>query len=192
LLVERYTQEHGDYPQALGLSVWGTATMRTGGDDIAQAFALLGVRHHGRMAAGGERFEVLPMPCWAARVDVTLRFPDFGDAFTNVIRLFDAAVQKVASLEDEDAWTNPIRARVLQEAAELQAQGLSEEVARHQAGLRVFGAKPGSYGAGLQGLIDGRNRDSDEDLATAYRNWEPMPMGKRTTGPRCPSALCSA
>jgi len=189
LLVERYTQEHGDYPRALGLSVWGTATMRTGGDDIAQAFALLGVRP--KWTDGSWRvsdFEVLPMSVLGRpRVDVTLRVSGFfRDAFTNVIRLFDAAVQKVASLEDEDAWTNPIRARVLQEAAELQAQGLSEEVARHQAGLRVFGAKPGSYGAGLQGLIDGRNWDSDEDLATAYRNWGAYAYGQKDDGTALP------
>jgi len=189
LLVERYTQEHGDYPRALGLSVWGTATMRTGGDDIAQAFALLGVRP--KWADGSWRvsdFEVLPMSVLGRpRVDVTLRVSGFfRDAFTNVIRLFDAAVQKVASLEDEDAEINPIRARVLQEAAELQAQGLSEEVARHQAGLRVFGAKPGSYGAGLQGLIDGRNWDSDEDLATAYRNWGGYAYGQKDDGTALP------
>ncbi|MEG2998959.1 MAG: cobaltochelatase subunit CobN [Comamonas sp.] len=189
LLVERYMQEHGDYPRALGLSVWGTATMRTGGDDIAQAFALLGVRP--KWADGSWRvsdFEVLPMSVLGRpRVDVTLRVSGFfRDAFTNVIRLFDAAVQKVASLEDEDAFTNPIRARVLQETAQLQAQGLSEEVARHQAGLRVFGAKPGSYGAGLQGLIDGRNWDSDEDLATAYRNWGAYAYGQKDDGTALP------
>jgi cobaltochelatase CobN len=104
LLVERYTQEHGDYPQALGLSVWGTATMRTGGDDIAQAFALLGVRPSGRMAAGasaisGAAHERAGPPARGRDAAVS---GFFRDAFTNVIRLFDAAVQKVASLEDED------------------------------------------------------------------------------------------
>ena len=192
LLVERYTQEHGDYPRSLGLSVWGTSTMRTGGDDIAQAFALLGVRP--KWDDGSWRvsdFEVLPMSILGRpRVDVTLRVSGFfRDAFTNVIRLFDAAVQKVASLDDEDAFTNPIRARVLQEAAELQAQGLSHEAARHQAGLRVFGAKPGSYGAGLQGLIDGRNWGSDEDLATAYRNWGAYAYGQQDDGTSVPETF---
>ena len=192
LLVEKYTQEHGDYPRALGLSVWGTATMRTGGDDIAQAFALLGVRP--KWADGSWRvsdFEVLPMSVLGRpRVDVTLRVSGFfRDAFTNVIRLFDAAVQKVASLDDEDEFTNPIRARVLKEAAQLQEQGMGQDAARHQAGLRVFGAKPGSYGAGLQGLIDGRNWDTDEDLALAYRNWGAYAYGQKDDGTAVPETF---
>ncbi|WP_159912683.1 cobaltochelatase subunit CobN [Pantoea sp. 18069] len=192
LLIEKYTQEHGDYPRTLGLSVWGTATMRTGGDDIAQAFALLGVRP--KWADGSWRvvdFEVLPMAVLGRpRVDVTLRVSGFfRDAFTNVIRLFDAAVQKVADLEDEDADTNPIRARVLQEAAQLQSQGMDARDARHQAGLRVFGAKPGSYGAGLQGLMDGRNWETDEDLATAYRNWGAYAYGQHDNGTPLPETF---
>ncbi|MEG1767870.1 MAG: cobaltochelatase subunit CobN [Comamonas sp.] len=192
LLIEKYTQEHGDYPRTLGLSVWGTATMRTGGDDIAQAFALLGVRP--KWADGSWRvvdFEVLPMSVLGRpRVDVTLRVSGFfRDAFTNVIRLFDAAVQKVADLEDEDADTNPIRARVLQEAAQLQEQGMDAKDARHQAGLRVFGAKPGSYGAGLQGLMDGQNWQTDADLATAYRNWGAYAYGQNDNGTQLPETF---
>ncbi|WP_048303638.1 cobaltochelatase subunit CobN, partial [Pseudomonas aeruginosa] len=80
----------------LGLSVWGTATMRTGGDDIAQALALLGVRPVWQ--AGSQRvadFEILPVSLLdRPRVDVTLRVSGFfRDAFANLIRLFDAAVQ---------------------------------------------------------------------------------------------------
>lgn len=192
LLIEKYTQEHGDYPRALGLSVWGTATMRTGGDDIAQAFALLGVRP--RWADGSWRvvdFEVLPMSVLGRpRVDVTLRVSGFfRDAFTNVMRLFDAAVQKVADLEDEDDDTNPIRARVLREAGQLRAQGMAAKDARHQAGLRVFGAKPGSYGAGLQGLMDGGNWQTDEDLATAYRNWGAYAYGQQDHGTPLPDTF---
>ena len=79
-LLERYLQEHGEYPQAIGLSVWGTATMRTGGDDIAQAFALIGVRP--KWAAGSQRvtdFEVIPaVGLRRPRVDVTLRISGFS------------------------------------------------------------------------------------------------------------------
>ncbi|QMV74351.1 cobaltochelatase subunit CobN [Comamonas piscis] len=192
LLVERYTQEHGEYPVTIGLSVWGTATMRTGGDDISQAFALMGVRP--TWADGSWRvsdFEVLPLHVLGRpRVDVTLRVSGFfRDAFSNVIRLFDAAVQKVAALEDEDAAQNPIRARVLAEAAQLQQQGMDAKEARHQAGLRVFGAKPGSYGAGLQGLIDSGQWQSDEDLATAYRNWGAYAYGQQDEGSNVPETF---
>ncbi|MBL8444652.1 MAG: cobaltochelatase subunit CobN, partial [Zoogloeaceae bacterium] len=170
---ERYLQEHGDYPRAIGLSVWGTATMRTGGDDIAQAFALIGVRP--KWADGSHRvsdFEILPMSLFdRPRIDVTLRVSGFfRDAFANVIRLFDAAVQAVAEL-DESEEVNPIRARIAREAAALHMEGLSAPDARRQAGHRVFGARPGAYGAGLQGLIDNRQWSSDADLARAYLEW---------------------
>lgn len=172
-LVERHVQEHGDFPRAIGLSVWGTATMRTGGDEIAQAFALIGVRP--KWADGSHRvsdFEILPMSLFdRPRIDVTLRVSGFfRDAFANVIRLFDAAVQAVAAL-DEPADVNPIRARILGEASALEGRGFASAEARRQAGHRVFGAKPGAYGAGLQGLIEGRNWDSDADLAAAYLTW---------------------
>ncbi|MBT0962574.1 cobaltochelatase subunit CobN [Denitromonas iodatirespirans] len=183
-LIERYLQAHGDYPRAIGLSVWGTATMRTGGDDIAQAFALIGVRP--KWADGSHRvgdFEILPMALFdRPRIDVTLRVSGFfRDAFTNVIRLFDAAVQAVAAL-DEPEDINPIRARILREAAALSEAGLDADSARRAAGHRVFGAKPGAYGAGLQGLIDGRHWNDDADLARAYLEWGGHAYGQHDDG----------
>ena len=101
----RHLQDHGDHLRQLGLSVWGTATMRTGGDDIAQAMALMGVRPV--WATGSQRvddFEILPLSLLdRPRVDVTLRVSGFfRDAFANLIRLFDAAVQAVAALDEPD------------------------------------------------------------------------------------------
>ena len=172
LVLERHLQDHGDHLRSLGLSVWGTATMRTGGDDIAQAMALLGVRPV--WATGSQRvddFEILPLSLLdRPRVDVTLRVSGFfRDAFGNLIRLFDAAVQAVAGL-DEPADMNPLAERVRTERAALQAQGLDAEDARRQAGWRVFGAKPGAYGAGVQGVIESRQWAERGDLADAYLN----------------------
>ncbi|WP_122723119.1 cobaltochelatase subunit CobN, partial [Pseudomonas viridiflava] len=173
LLLERHLQDHGDHLRQLGLSVWGTATMRTGGDDIAQAMALMGVRPV--WATGSQRvddFEILPISLLdRPRVDVTLRVSGFfRDAFANLIRLFDAAVQAVAALDEPDDL-NPIAARVREERASFIAEGLSEDEAARQAGWRIFGAKPGAYGAGVQGAIDGRLWQSREDLAEVYLNW---------------------
>jgi cobaltochelatase CobN len=184
LLVERYLQEHGDYPRALGLSVWGTATMRTGGDDIAQAFALLGVRP--KWAAGSHRvadFEILPMSILERpRIDVTLRVSGFfRDAFANVMQLFDAAVQAVAEL-DEPADINPLRQHILRDVARLRKQGMDFERARAQAGWRIFGAQPGVYGAGLQTLIDDSLWQDDADLAQAFRNWGGYAYGRQHYG----------
>lgn len=172
-LVMRHLQEHGDYPTNLGLSVWGTATMRTGGDDIAQAFALMGVRPI--WAPGSNRvtdFEVLScMQLGRPRVDVTLRVSGFfRDAFANVMRLYDAAVRAVAEFE-EPGQGNTIRTNILEREQQLIAEGQSLEDAKRQARYRVFGSKPGAYGAGLQGLIDERCWDTQQDLAEAYLNW---------------------
>ncbi|QQE81782.1 cobaltochelatase subunit CobN [Pseudomonas putida] len=172
LILERHLQDHGDHLRQLGLSVWGTATMRTGGDDIAQAMALMGVRPV--WATGSQRvddFEILPLSLLdRPRVDVTLRVSGFfRDAFGNLIRLFDAAVQAVAAL-DEPEDLNPLAARVRAERAALQAEGLEAEQAARQAGWRVFGAKPGAYGAGVQNAIDGRLWHSRADLAEVYLN----------------------
>ncbi|RON59169.1 cobaltochelatase subunit CobN [Pseudomonas frederiksbergensis] len=173
LILERHLQDHGDHLRQLGLSVWGTATMRTGGDDIAQAMALMGVRPV--WATGSQRvddFEILPISLLdRPRVDVTLRVSGFfRDAFANLIRLFDAAVQAVAALDEPDDL-NPLAAKVRAEREALLASGLDEETARRQAGWRIFGAKPGAYGAGVQGAIDGRLWQSREDLAEVYLNW---------------------
>lgn len=172
LILERHLQDHGDHLRQLGLSVWGTATMRTGGDDIAQAMALLGVRPV--WASGSQRvddFEILPVSLLdRPRVDVTLRVSGFfRDAFGNLIKLFDAAVQAVAALDEPDDL-NPLAAKVRSERAELLASGLSPEQAQRQAGWRVFGSKPGAYGAGVQNAIDGRLWHSREDLAEVYLN----------------------
>jgi cobaltochelatase CobN len=151
LILERYLQDHGDHLRQLGLSVWGTATMRTGGDDIAQAMALMGVRPV--WATGSQRvddFEILPLSLLdRPRVDVTLRISGFfRDAFGNLLRLFDAAVQAVAALDEPDDL-NPLAARVRAEREALLAAGETPEQAARQSGWRVFGAKPGAYGAGV-------------------------------------------
>jgi len=172
-LIERHLQDHGDYPRQLGLSVWGTATMRTGGDDIAQAFALMGVKPI--WAQGSQRvvdFEITPtMLLKRPRVDVTLRVSGFfRDAFPNVMRIYDAAVQALAKLE-EPGFGNSIRKHVMARSGQLLTEGFTPEQAWQQASFRVFGSKPGAYGAGLQGLIDERCWEKDSDLSDAYINW---------------------
>ena len=172
-VIERYTQENGEYPQSLAISVWGTSTMRTGGDDIAQVMALMGVRP---VWDGISRrvvdFEVLPASLLnRPRVDVTVRVSGFfRDSFPNIINLLNKVTQTVASLP-ETANINPLSAQVQTEQQLLQARGIDPKTARQRASYRVFGSKPGAYGAGMQGLIEAQNWQSDEDLARAYLNW---------------------
>jgi cobaltochelatase CobN len=169
-LVQRHVQDHGEYPRCVGLSVWGTATMRTGGDDIAQALALLGVRPV--WAEGSARVvdtEILPASVLRRpRVDVVLRISGFfRDAFPELIRLVDAAVRAVAEL-DEPAQINPIRDRVLRDEQALIARGLAATDAARKARFRIFGSKPGAYGTGLGGVIDQGNWHDRRDLAELY------------------------
>jgi len=184
LLVERHAQDHGDWPKAMALSAWGTSNMRTGGDDIAQALALIGARptwdSASRRVTG---FEVLPLDILdRPRIDVTLRISGFfRDAFPNLIDLFDSAVRAVAAL-DEDARQNPLAARVTEEAAALEAQGLDSSTALRHAAARVFGSKPGAYGAGLQALIDEKGWETRDDLARAYIAWGGYSYGAGAEG----------
>ena len=190
-LIARYLQEHGEYPAAIGISVWGTATMRTGGDDIAQAFALIGVRP--KWAPGSQRlvdFEVIPVVgLRRPRVDVTLRISGFfRDAFPGVVQMFDAAVRAVAA-QDEDAEDNPIRARVLRDAAKWVAQGIDASQAHEQALWRVFGAPAGSYGASMHALLRSGQWNDAGDFARHYLHWGAFAYGQQADGVPARQAL---
>ena len=173
LLIERYFQDHGDYPERFALSAWGTANMRTGGDDIAQALALMGVTpqwdKHSQRIIG---FEIMPLEVLGRpRVDVVFRVSGFfRDAFPAQVDLLDSASRAVSALTDEGD-SNPLARQVAADSDRLQASGLSLEEAQRKAGFRVFGSKPGAYGAGLQTLIDEKCWETDEDLSKAYIAW---------------------
>jgi cobaltochelatase CobN len=173
MLLERHLQEHGEWPRALALTAWGTSNMRTGGDDIAQGLALMGVKP--RWDVGSNRvsgFEILPASVLdRPRIDVTLRVSGFfRDAFPGLIDLFDSAARAVAALiEPEDV--NPLAARVKAERTRLEAGGATPEQAARRAGFRVFGSMPGAYGAGLQALIDEKGWATRADLAESYIAW---------------------
>ena len=166
LLIDKHLQDHGDWPRALLLTAWGTANMRTGGDDIAQCLALMGVKPKwdsaNRRVTG---FEVIPASTLGRpRVDVTLRISGFfRDAFPGLIDLVDSAARAVLAL-DEPEDVNPAKS--------------------NGAGARVYGSKPGAYGAGLQALIDERIWDSQADFGKAYLEWGSYAYGKGRQGAR--------
>jgi cobaltochelatase CobN len=185
LLLDRHRQEHGAWPKSLVLSAWGTANMRTGGDDIAQALALMGVRPRWDAGASGRvaGFEIMPLSLLdRPRVDVTLRVSGFfRDAFPAQIELFDSAARAVAAL-DEPESQNPLAARNRAERLALIEKGASEAEATQRAGYRVFGSKPGAYGAGLQALIDEKGWSDGGDLARAYLAWGGYAYGAGVSG----------
>ena len=170
-LLDKYLQEEGTYPEMVGVVVWGTSAMRTHGDDIAQIMYLLGVRPvwqaESRRVSG---IEVIPLDeLGRPRIDVTVRISGFfRDAFPNLIYLLDQAVAQVAAL-DEPPERNYI-VKHLQE--DLQKSGERAESPDRAAALyRIFGSKPGSYGAGILAAIDERNWETVEDLAEVYTAW---------------------
>ncbi len=184
LLITRYVQDHGEWPVSFGLTAWGTSNMRTGGDDIAQALALIGVKPLWDMTSRRVTgYEIIPPAMLRRpRVDVTLRISGFfRDAFPEQIALFDKAIRAVGALEEDDE-DNPIAARMRKETARLVAVGLDVKSAGRRAGYRVFGSKPGAYGAGLQALIDEKGWESRADLAEAYLVWGSYAYGADEEG----------
>ncbi len=170
LLIDKYLQTEGDWPRAMLVTAWGTANMRTGGDDIAQALALMGVKP--KWDAANRRvtgFEIIPATALGRpRVDVTLRVSGFfRDAFPGLIALVDSAARAVMALDEPDE-DNPAAARA--RAGEGTA--------------RVYGSKPGAYGAGLQALIDERLWKTRDDLGEAYLDWGGYAYGAGGEGRR--------
>ena len=175
-LLTRYRTDHGDWPRSVGLSVWGTSAMRTSGDDIAEVLALLGVRpvwdDASRRVVDLEAIglDELGRP----RIDVTVRISGFfRDAFPHVVTMLDDAVRLVAGL-NEPVEQNYVRAHA-------QAD-LAEHGDERRSTTRIFGSKPGTYGAGLLQLIDSRNWRDDADLAEVYTAWGGFAYGRGLDG----------
>ncbi len=171
-LVERHLDETGTHPTTVGLVLWGTAAMRTTGDDVAQALALLGVRpkwHAETQRVTG--LEVIPLgELGRPRVDVTLRISGFfRDAFPHVIELLDDAVRLVAAL-DEGADDNPVRA----------AGGEDP---------RLWGPPPGGYGSGILPVIEQGSWRTHADLAEVYLAWSGFAYGRGRHGEADPAAM---
>ena len=183
-LLDRHLMDHGNWPRAVVLSAWGTSNMRTGGDDLAQALALMGVRPSwdasSRRVTG---FEIIPLESLdRPRVDVCLRCSGFfRDAFPAQMTLFDRAVRAVAALDEPDEM-NPLAATVRAEMARREAGEGDAESALRRSTLRIFSARPGAYGAGLQALIDENLWQQRSDFAEAFLTWSGYAYGEAADG----------
>lgn len=192
-LLERHVQEDGRPPETVGIVVWGTAAMRTHGDDVAEILHLLGVRPvwhpDTRRVTGIEvvSLEELGRP----RVDVVVRISGFfRDAFPHLVSLIDDAVTTVAALDEGDD-DNYVRKHVRADASRL-AEELGGRGAWRRATARVFGSAPGAYGAGLLELIDARNWRDDADLAAVYEAWGGYAYGAGLDGVEARGAVRDA
>jgi cobaltochelatase CobN len=183
-LIDRHMQDTGRYPESVGLSIWGTSALRTQGDDIAQVFALLGVRpqwqHENRRLRG---IEVIPLhELGRPRIDVICRISGFfRDAFPHLITLLDEAIHMVAAL-DEPPEQNYVRRHVQADISRYSDVGHDAETGNEYAHYRIFGSKPGAYGAGILPLIDERNWQDTADFAEAYVNWGGYAYTRSTFG----------
>lgn len=150
-----YLQRHGDWPKSLVIDLWGSASLRTGGEEIAQGLALMGCRPQWDPATGRiTGIEVLPPAAFGRpRVDVTWRISGlFRDMFATQIALLDTAIEAVAA-RDETAAENPL-------AASARAGGKRP--------ARIFGSAPGTYGAGPEQLLASGRWDERAELGRAY------------------------
>jgi cobaltochelatase CobN len=175
-LIERHLADTGEYPRSVGLSVWGTSAMRTSGDDVAEVLALIGVEPQWDPASrrvNGLRvvpFDELGRP----RIDVTVRISGFfRDAFPHVIAILDDAIRQVAELDEPDDQ-NFVRAHAQRD--------LAEHGDTRRATTRIFGSKPGSYGAGILQVIEAGNWRDDNDLAEVYTAWGGFAYGRDLDG----------
>ncbi|MEU8813633.1 cobaltochelatase subunit CobN [Actinoplanes sp. NPDC048796] len=173
-LLQRYRADYGEWPRSVGLSAWGTSAMRTAGDDIAEILALIGCRPvwdpASRRVTGLE--PIARAELGRPRVDVTVRISGFfRDAFPHVVAMLDDAFRMIAELDEPD---NFVREHALADQE------------RHsdwrRATTRIFGSRPGAYGAGILPLIDSRNWRDDKDLAEVYAVWGGFAYGRGLDG----------
>ncbi|WP_462425554.1 cobaltochelatase subunit CobN [Fusobacterium varium] len=183
-LIERYIQDEGKIPQNIAMLIYGGETMKTNGDDIAEALYLMGVRpiwlNNGDRVIGLEviPYEELKRP----RIDVTLRITGlFRDTFPILIRLLEEAVNLVSQLDENDD-INYIRKNMNEEIARLLEEGYKLSEAEHMSKMRVFGCPPGTYGAGVGVLINSKEWETREDLGKAYINWSSYAYGSSYHG----------
>jgi cobaltochelatase CobN len=187
-LIERYLKETGKYPENVGILVYGTTTMRTRGDDVAEIFYLMGLRPvwlEGGYVVG---LEVIPLEeLGRPRLDVTPRISGFfRDSFPNLVDLLDTAVNMVAQLKEPPSQ-NYLRSHVYEDLEYYKQQGLPEAEAWREATFRVFGCPPGTYGAGVEELIESKKWQKKEDLAEIYIHFTGHAYGRDAYGVRKPT-----
>ena len=173
-LLDKYLDEEGAYPEMVGLVVWGTSAMRTHGDDIAQILHLMGIRP--KWQAESRRvlgIEAIPLSeLGRPRIDVTVRISGFfRDAFPNLINLLDQAVELAASLDESPEYNYIVKHLREDLSRPKESFQQTEPGQRNQSLYRIFGSKPGTYGAGILTVLDERNWETVQDLAEVYTAW---------------------
>ena len=180
-VLERHQNENGEYPEEIGVVAWGTPTIRTRGETIAQVLAMMGVEPVWTDAGRIDDVEPIPLEKLdRPRIDVTTRVSGlFRDAFPAAAGVIHDAVDAVVDLEEPHEM-NYIKKHVEEETEKLvEEDGLEKDEARDAVVDRVFTTKPGGYGAGTNKAVDEGNWDDRADLASVYVQWGGYAMGSR-------------
>ena len=172
-MIEKYIGDEGHYPENIGMVLWSGPNMRSSGQDIAEFLYLLGVRpvwQKGNLRVTD--IEVIPLSeLKRPRIDVTARISGlFRDTLPQLAELMDKAVLAVAALDEPDE-DNFVRKHIREDSALLQKDGASADDAWRSAAFRVFGDAPGTYGSGINVVLDAKNWETEKDLADVYVRW---------------------
>ncbi|MDD1724102.1 MAG: cobaltochelatase subunit CobN, partial [Methanospirillum sp.] len=186
-MVKKYIDEKGCYPENVGIVVFATDTMKSGGDDIAYVLNLMGLRPVWSDRGGAvTALEVIPLKeLGRPRIDVTLRISGlFRDVFPMLMHMIDEGVEMIATL-DESSETNYLAMHMRRDILDKIKGGLPEEEARRLSLIRIFGCPPGNYGAGVSTVVSASAWDTRRDIADVYANWGAHAYGRNLKGERC-------
>ena len=183
-MVDRHVRENGSYPESVGIVIFATDTMKTGGDDIAYILWLMGLRPKW-VTNGGKvlGLEVIPVKeLGRPRIDVTLRISGlFRDSFPNLVEMIDEGVQMIAD-QDESEEDNYLKKHLRADIVESVKAGMKKDEARQKALIRIFGDPPRTYGGGVDQLIGSSKWNEVKDLGSIYVEWGGHAYGKGKRG----------
>ena len=183
-MIQRFVKDHGSYPKEIGIVVWATDMMKTGGDDAAYILWLLGIEpvwsSHGGQVVD---LKVIPVSeLGRPRVDVTLNITGlFRDTFPATIELLDEAIKIVANLDESDE-ENALAANLRHDIIEDISKGISPDLARKNNSIRIFGEALGTYGNGVGNLIENSMWERTSDLADIYADFSSYAYAKGDFG----------
>jgi magnesium chelatase subunit H len=175
-LLERYLNEHGRYPQAMGLVLWGLDNIKTQGEGVAQALWLLGVRPVRDGLNRTTNVSAIPLQeLNRPRIDVVMTISGiFRDLFSPTVQLLDKAVRLVAGL-DEPTEVNFVRKHVFEQVE-------NEGCQLDDAATRVFSNAPGNYGTNVNFMVMDSQWDNEETLGDLFVTRKCFAYGRDSLG----------
>ena len=161
-LLRRHLEEHGRYPRAMALVLWGLDNIKTQGEGVAQALWLLGVRPIRDALNRATEVEIIPpAELKRPRMDVVMTVSGiFRDLFAPTMTLLDKAVRRVAEL-DEPPEINYLRRNVA-ERIKAGTGGFDDAV------TRVFSNAPGNYGTNVNFMVTQSEWEDEASLGDLF------------------------